>query len=542
MSQIQVSNREILTNFEKDSNITQNELEEDTKMSKLPDSIKAMEQAQNINNIKIKNLIKETLYNSAAQAIIKIIETPYYTLKIFLFMCVIASTSLCSFLIVELLLGYLSYGVSTTSRTSYETPATFPKVTICNANPFTTQYAVEFLKIINQEYNKSIDMFDDEQMGKLDFETKYNFLSKIYWRGKYKMNGLNETEKRKFSHPLEEIMLYCNFNGKSCEVDDFKWYFDPQIGNCWIFNSGQNRTGQRVPLSSNSFPGVIYGLQTAFYVNFCENLTTFNSFTGGGLGALVRIDNSSYLTDYVYDGIGIAPGYYTSMSISRSFRSSLPKPYSNCLIDNQTNAGFHSELFDLIQNSKYRYTQPMCFLQCQQKYVYLKCNCTDPSVTSLFSNVSQCLTLEQQKCLANYGTLLITNDFIQENCLSECPLECYFDQFDVSLSSIELIPKFYMDYLNSNSNLAADFTKNKIDSNLVKQSFTSFAIFYKSLSYETLTESPQTNLVWLFASVGGYLGLFLGVSVFSVFEPFQVLIEFLFIRHSNRFNFVNINA
>jgi hypothetical protein len=125
----------------------------------------------------------------------------------------------------------------------------------------------------------------------------------------------------------------------------------PTSGNCWIFNSGHNQTDQRVPLSSNSFPGVISGLQTAFYVNFCENLTTFNSFSGGGLGALVKIDNSSYLTNYDYNGIAIAPGYYTSISISRSFKSTLPKPYSNCLIDNQTNAGFQSELFDLIQNS-----------------------------------------------------------------------------------------------------------------------------------------------------------------------------------------------
>jgi acid-sensing ion channel 2 len=543
MSQIQVSNQEILTNFEKDFNKTQNELEEDTKRPKLSDPIKAVEQAQKNNNVKVKNLIKETLYNSVAQAIIKIIETPYFTLKIFLFISVIASSGICSCLIIQLIMGYLSYGVSTTSRTSYETPATFPKVTICNVNPFTTQYAVEYLKKMNQEYDNSIDIFDEVQMSKLDFETKYKLLGNIYWRGIYKMNGLNETEKRKLSHPLEEILVICSFNAQSCDANDFTWYFDPHNGNCWIYNSGQNRTGQRVPLSSNSFPGVIYGLRTMFYVNFCENLTSFNSFMGGGFGALVRIDNSSYLTDYGYDGIAVAPGYYTSISISRSFKSSLPKPYSNCLIDNQTNAGFHSELFDLIQNSPYRYTQPICFLQCQQKYIYLKCNCTDPSVTSLFLNVSQCLTLEKIKCMGNlYETFLFTNDFIQEKCLSECPFECYFDNFDASLNSFELIPNAYMEFLNSRPSLLADFSTNKIDLNVAKQSFVFINTFYKSLSYETFIESPQTNLVWLFASIGGYLGLFLGISVFSVFEPIQVLIEILFLKLSNRINIANSKA
>ncbi len=101
----------------------------------------------------------------------------------------------------------------------------------------------------------------------------------------------------------------------------------------------------------------------------------------------------------------------------------------------------------------------MCFLQCQQKHIYLKCNCTDPSATSLFFNVSHCLTLEQQICMGNlYETLLFTNDFIKDNCLPQCPLECYFDRFDASLSSAELIPIAYMDFLNSKPNLAADFT------------------------------------------------------------------------------------
>jgi hypothetical protein len=376
-------------------------------------------------------------------------------------------------------------------------------------------------------------------MSYLDFKTKSNFLSEIYWRGIYKMNGLNETEKKKLSHTLKDFLFTCYFNAQSCDVNDFTWYFDPHSGNCWIFNSGQNQTGQRVPLSSNSFPGVIYGLRTIFYVNFYENLTTFNSFnsiTGGGLGALVRIDNNSYLTDYGYDGIAIAPGYFTTTSLSRSFKSSLPKPYSNCLIDNQTNSGFQSELFDLIQNSQYKYTQPMCFLQCQQKYLFLKCNCTDPSATSLFNNASQCFTSEKIKCMTNlYESLLFTNNFIQKNCISECPLECYFDQFDEFLSFSEIIPGYYMDYLNSNPKLRADFTKNKIDLNIAKKSFVNLNIFYKSLSYDTFTESPQTNLVWLFASIGGYLSLFLGVSVFSLFEPIQVLIEILFIKISNHF-------
>ena len=55
-----------------------------------------------------------------------------------------------------------------------------------------------------------------------------------------------------------------------------------------------------------------------------------------------------------------------------------------------------------------------------------------------------------------YGEKLYKNDFVQQNCLRECPLECYFEQFDVSSSSIEPIPNYYVDYLHSNGNLSVD--------------------------------------------------------------------------------------
>jgi hypothetical protein len=59
----------------------------------------------------------------------------------------------------------------------------------------------------------------------------------------------------------------------------------------------------------------------------------------------------------------------------------------------------------------------------------------------------------------------------------------------------------------------------------VEKSIVNVKIFYDSLSYTKTTESPQMDVVSLVASVGGNLGLFLGVSVFSLCEIVEVLIE-----------------
>ena len=231
----------------------------------------------NQNLSKMKSLVKETLYNSMSQTIIKIIDTPYFTLKAFLCLCLILSSGVCSYLITKLILDYLSYGVVTTSRILYEMPAIFPKITICNFNQFTTEYALGFLKQINSDFIPSIDIFDETQMNQLDFPTKSYMINYINTLASNKMNSLNETEKRKLSRPLEDILASCSFNQQTCSFNDFSWYFDPWLGNCWQFNTGLNvSTNEKINLRSNSAQGFIYGLQLIFYVNFNENLTLFN--------------------------------------------------------------------------------------------------------------------------------------------------------------------------------------------------------------------------------------------------------------------------
>ena len=123
-------------------------------------------------NFKINILIKEALYNSTAQSIIKIIETPCLALKVYLLLCVILSSSLCSHLLIQLILSYFSHSVSTASRTLYETPSTFPKITVCNLNPFSTKYALEFLKKINKELQLDFDIFNETKMNKLGYKSR----------------------------------------------------------------------------------------------------------------------------------------------------------------------------------------------------------------------------------------------------------------------------------------------------------------------------------------------------------------------------------
>ena len=51
---------------------------------------------------------------------------------------------------------------------------------------------------------------------------------------------------------------------------------------------------------------------------------------------------------------------------------------------------------------------------------------------------------------------------------------------------------------------------------LFRELFYSMRIYYSSIEYTYISESPQTTVFGLLSSLGGSLGMFLGFSVFSL--------------------------
>ena len=83
-----------------------------------------------------------------------------------------------------------------------------------------------------------------------------------------------------------------------------------------------------------------------------------------------------------------------------------------------------------------------------------------------------------------YVNRILINDFIQENCLPECPLE-----------------ESYLEYLKNSklTNFLNDFVTTQIDE--AKESFVYLNIFYKELSYDISTESLQMSPITLISNI-----------------------------------------
>ena len=78
----------------------------------------------------------------------------------------------------------------------------------------------------------------------------------------------------------------------------------------------------------------------------------------------------------------------------------------------------------------------------------------------------------------------------------------------------------YQSILGNNKTLTYD---------LFKSIWINLWIYYPSLDYTLITESPKTTVTELFTQIGGSLGLFVSFSVFTIFEFIEI---FLLIMHS----------
>jgi hypothetical protein len=470
----------------------------------------------------LMDVLKENLTCEMYHALLDVFDSKHFIIKIHLSIFLLVSYGLASYMTLQLIMNYFNYGVTSSVRTIYETPALFPKVTFCNVNSFTTKEAYDFLNSIDTD-----GVF--KSMEKKSFYNIGRAYRQILFTTEALLSNKTDDFKKRMGHDLNDILIGCKFNYQECTAEDFVWTWNDNFGNCFSFNTGSNSK----PLKYTDIAGYNFGLELDLYVNFYEELSYLNSIFYGR-GAIILIDNVTHLVDRVYDGIFVSSGMTTYIALKRESKSMLPKPYSDCVIDQGKDTVHDSDLYNLIKNSPYDYTQKFCFQQCLQKLVIEKCNCHLSNLESLI-NANICVTSGQVNCaVLTYLSIYGKNNYPEKNCLPNCPLECNSTQITSTTTSFELLGNVYEKFIKNNKNLSSDFLNTSITNGMVKRSVVRVYVYYETLSYMQSDEAPQIDIISLIANIGGNLGLFLGVSLFSVWEIVITLLEIYFYRKQQK--------
>ena len=456
----------------------------------LRNKIAALNTNQHLKTEKINLLIKEILYNSLAQALCKIYQTHYHTIKIFWCICLTGTVLCCIYFTMVNFVYYFYFEVSSKFRIINEVPALFPKVTICNKNHFTTKFA---------------------------FDNYDNFVAKNV--------EFNDTLKQKLGHSLEDILLFCQFSQMKCSSKDFLWSYHRFFGNCFTFNTGFNSTGHKIKLKESIRAGVDLGLSLVFYANYYENIS--NTF----LGAHVKIGNNSKFD--ITDGINVATGFETNIAVDRVYRFSMPKPYSNCDFEDEQSYSSSSVLFNLIKNSSHQYDQQFCFELCYHQVLFKHFNCSGKFDISFLDAINCKNDDGIYVYIDRFSQMHIMDSLVKEKCIYLCPLECKSIDYKLTMSYSHLTGQgFFRDRLaqiRENKNIKSDFILRPLNAENARNSLVVLNVYFNTLSYTEITDSVNMSFTLLLANVASTFGLFLGINALSLFELIDVLIEIYFI-------------
>jgi hypothetical protein len=124
--------------------------------------------------------------------------------------------------------------------------------------------------------------------------------------------------------------------------------------------------------------------------------------------------------------------------------------------------------------------------------------------------------MEEIKCFEKFYSKF---DLFNE---CNCPLECHSVSY-----------KFSTSYSKFGLESHANFHGSTPDENY-EEEILSLNIYYDDLQYTVIDEQKKYEWVDLFSSIGSSLGLFLGASVLSFMEIFEVILRFIQILNQKR--------
>ncbi|RMZ95336.1 amiloride-sensitive sodium channel subunit beta, partial [Brachionus plicatilis] len=255
--------------------------------------------------------------------------------------------------------------------------------------------AVEFIKSI-----------EDQKFSKNPFEDSFE----LYAKGIIENSSNFSQLRHNVGDSKEKLIVFCMYSKKACNMSWFRYYYHAMYGNCYTINSGFGENDDNVPIFTAVGPKRSLGLRLILNVSVAEEI----KFLKGNMGAQVIIHNKTE-SPFMIEGIFLSPKTETNIALTRTFYSSLPKPYSSCESNTNDKNAYQSELYKQVFENGFGYNQILCIGFCSQRLVIRNCKCYSTNLPK-FSNSPPCVSLEQNICYEEQVKFATETDFIQDVC------------------------------------------------------------------------------------------------------------------------------
>ena len=339
--------------------------------------------------------------------------------------------------------------------------------------------------------------------------------------------------KKSLGYTFEEFILDCSFNGKDCLDAEFANFFDAQHGNCYVFNS--DWTNKSEPLLNTFKAGPKHGLELVLNIGQHEYIPNLID----GAGAVVVVHPSSLMPFPADQGVLARPGRLTSVGITQVIVERLAGNYGKC------NHQRHNKTKNVFEEEhKVSYSASACYKTCYQYHVIRECGCADPhypikgEAFDLAAQGKDIVACDSQNVTEEDCVYNLTLQYNQNLLECDCENSCVDTVFKHSISS-SLWPPLILeeDLLEKYRGRAFKTISTDNDTRrLVRDNLIKVQVFFNELNLKRVSEKPKYSLYRYMSDVGAILGLYLGMSMISVFEMVELALDLLILLLYRQFN------
>ncbi|KAK6173213.1 hypothetical protein SNE40_016707 [Patella caerulea] len=401
-------------------------------------------------------------------------------------LCVLGMTCGLSANLYSLFKNYHTYPFQTVVKIEPRTKLDFPAITLCDLS------YVDTTKINNSK-------------GIFNFFLKNSFLKNL---------DLNESDKtyraaqkttvdKLFNESVthvSEMFGLCLWKNQVIGCDNFWKPIFTDLGRCFAFN---HNASDKLSVDSTGTKGAL-----SFIASINQKGYLVSDNTAAGLK--LNIHDQYQLPDVSNNGIITSPGSSTLIGLRKESYKFLPAPFkaygdSYCVANDDP---------ALLSKMKYSsvYNRETCIRECLGEITVNNCSCK--SVTEPESLPLPYCTLEELvHCYRPTLGLYYSNNHFK---VCDCPRVCVFNKYKTRIS-MGMFPS---------TNAMKELVKNNIiaGKEVGRTNFLDITIFYEDLLLEEVRHVPEYSTLSILGTVGGQMGLFLGASVITLAEFFEMFL------------------
>jgi hypothetical protein len=226
----------------------------------------------------------------------------------------------------------------------------------------------------------------------------------------------------------------------------------------------------------------------------------------------------------------IEPGKCTSIVMEKVVTTTLRAPYGKC----KEIVGDESILVSGILKRGFLYRKAYCLIQCNVLYTVQQCKCRSALHYDWFNTSCLCKTKVELDCIESVESFFAQNAYAPD-CEELCPLECEITSYTFTLFTSDYPTHAWATYLSTVQGVKNIFALNNqsFSYETLKNSAVCVDIYFNSLHYTAIMDSPSMSSLDLVCNFGGLLGLFLGMSLLSVVEYVEIVIHIASIMFSS---------